>query len=476
VLLEVAVLHDQGTLQQLRLNRSADPAFHANLDRIDAWFKGPSPTAWSSRRAYLVSEIKSMMARDPEVRPTAKELLIRVTGYDVAHMIKAKHSLFGDCCRGNFMSSKEREREKLGYTNTINHIRSDLQRAYENLTEKNQQGTRVIEEYRVISARLRVAQAGFKIGSNKGNANTSQELTKTLETENDKLTLRLLVSHQTRSDKSNKPDLSTMQRSEDNPTDTQMSTSDWQLEKKRLEQRIAELEASGGMSMPPPRPPSAVVVVPQGIPESRRKPAPLPFFRRAAGPKKKKKEPSNLEYGETQEEKGRTPRRDDYKDIMGRLLESNNEMVQVSDSSSRWRHSSSPEIPSFSMSREERESKQRSVTREGKQGREIRREEREREQGREERRGRRGEEERYVYRSQANEDSHELAHGLNTLYRRGQPLSRTRVIYGEGPIQLYLLSPRTSIPPPHSPDQQSLLQPSAPAPSPHPQSAPSSAP
>jgi serine/threonine protein kinase len=169
VLLEIVILHDQGTLNSVRLHRSADPAFHANLDRIDSWFPGPSPRLSSYRRAYLVSEIKSMLAHNPEVRPTAKELLIRVAGYDEAQIITSKHSLFGDCCRGHFMSAKE----KAGYNDTIAGLRLDLQRALEELVDRDNKIERALEDHTGLSEQLLEEQVGFEIGSTKEHTDTS---------------------------------------------------------------------------------------------------------------------------------------------------------------------------------------------------------------------------------------------------------------------------------------------------------------
>jgi hypothetical protein len=104
-----------------------------------------------------------MLAHDPEVRPSAKELLIRVTGYDVSQMITSKHSIFGDCCRSHFISSKEHERDKLGYTNTIASLSADLQRARNELTEKESEIVMVVEKHTVLSAQLLKEQVGCKI-------------------------------------------------------------------------------------------------------------------------------------------------------------------------------------------------------------------------------------------------------------------------------------------------------------------------
>jgi serine/threonine protein kinase len=164
VLLEIVVLHEQGTLHQMRLNRSPDPAFQANLDRVDAWMTDSSPRSPSSLHARLVSEVKSMLVHDPEERPTARELLIRVTGYDVSQMITSKHSVFGDCCRSQFVLSKEHERDRLGYTNTIASLRSDLQRARDELSEKESQIVMFVEKHTASSLQLLEEQVGCGTG------------------------------------------------------------------------------------------------------------------------------------------------------------------------------------------------------------------------------------------------------------------------------------------------------------------------
>jgi serine/threonine protein kinase len=243
VLLEIVILHEQGTLRHVRLNRSADPAFHANLDRVNAWFSGPLAKPPSTRRAHLVSEITSMLARNHEVRPVAKELLIRVTGYDLAQTVPSKYSLFGDCCRGHFMSSRQMKR----HTDTITRMDSDLQRAHDELAEKKKQMIRVTEEHAISAPWLHEGQAGSGTGSTGKHTDTLERDTSTLRSECIECISRWLEKDQASPEELIKMLSSKTQRNAINTTDAKMSTPEWQLEKKKLEQRIAErTEAPGG--------------------------------------------------------------------------------------------------------------------------------------------------------------------------------------------------------------------------------------
>jgi hypothetical protein len=169
---------------------------------------------------------------------------------------------------------------------------------------------------------------------------------RTLKTKNDELTLRILEMHQTHPEKFNKLTSSTTQRNGDDATYTKASDSEWFQEKRQLEQRIAELEARGGMSIPLPSPLPAGVVVPQGTSEPGKKPAPPPFFRWAAGPAKNKAHPDDLEYGETQEEEIRTPERHNSEEI--RTIPAR---TYSSSSGFRRYDSSAPEIPTYFIDR-----------------------------------------------------------------------------------------------------------------------------
>ncbi|KAH7092086.1 kinase-like domain-containing protein, partial [Paraphoma chrysanthemicola] len=78
LMLEIVVLHTDGTLDALRrLRTSRDRSFfQANLDTIDIWLAEwiVLDTNTSPRRSHLMWEIRGMLARDPKRRPTAPEL------------------------------------------------------------------------------------------------------------------------------------------------------------------------------------------------------------------------------------------------------------------------------------------------------------------------------------------------------------------------------------------------------------------
>jgi hypothetical protein len=102
VLLEIVVLHDRGTLEHIRQNRSQDPSFYANLDKVDTWCTTFEPETFS-KRYHILQEIKLMLKVDALARPTAKQLLVRMSGYDIA---STKPSIFGDCCANVFVNNK----------------------------------------------------------------------------------------------------------------------------------------------------------------------------------------------------------------------------------------------------------------------------------------------------------------------------------------------------------------------------------
>lgn len=132
ILLEILVLHDRGTLAHIRQNRSSDPSFHANLDKLDVWCTPSTrkvPMLWS----HISQEIKLLLAKDPATRSTARQALIKLTAYDISYSedtqvsITAKQalikftaynrtysedtqvSIFGKCCRGVFSNAQELE-------------------------------------------------------------------------------------------------------------------------------------------------------------------------------------------------------------------------------------------------------------------------------------------------------------------------------------------------------------------------------
>lgn len=110
VLLEIIVLHAHGTLKRIRDNRpNPNPAFHANLKSLDKWL--PFSDACSPRDHHLVKEVRGMLSKDPSLRPTAQDLLRRLSLADEM-MEPEGSSVFGECCRLKYVSP-EMHREQL---------------------------------------------------------------------------------------------------------------------------------------------------------------------------------------------------------------------------------------------------------------------------------------------------------------------------------------------------------------------------
>ncbi|KAH7405851.1 kinase-like domain-containing protein [Phaeosphaeria sp. MPI-PUGE-AT-0046c] len=142
VLLEILILHEQGTLQFMRENRSADPSFHANIKNVAKWLDGPGSQRWSFRRIGVVDQIRAMLYHNPTKRPTARKLMVRFTGYDLSHTIDSKYSIFGECCRSSFVSSREHNNEISTYRSRILDLQSELA----NRTEETNQIKRDYEK------------------------------------------------------------------------------------------------------------------------------------------------------------------------------------------------------------------------------------------------------------------------------------------------------------------------------------------
>jgi serine/threonine protein kinase len=127
VLLEILILEEQGTLQHMRQHRSSDPSFHANLDRVAVWC---THERWRSGQwMHLLNEVQSILVHDPAQRPTAKQLLVRTTGYDLSTTIESEPSIFGECCKSLFIPKEKHEREASEYSSTIRGLLSDLDSA-----------------------------------------------------------------------------------------------------------------------------------------------------------------------------------------------------------------------------------------------------------------------------------------------------------------------------------------------------------
>jgi serine/threonine protein kinase len=110
VLLEIIMVQRCGTLEHVRLNRSDDPCFHANLDRINGWLRQSKQRVSSTRDNFLNCEVKRMLAAKPSDRPTISELLASFSAADMATtQLDGFISIFGGCCENLLVSKKQHE-------------------------------------------------------------------------------------------------------------------------------------------------------------------------------------------------------------------------------------------------------------------------------------------------------------------------------------------------------------------------------
>lgn len=133
VFLEVVIIHDRGTLQYIRQNRSQDPSFQGNLQQVDTW----CTTLKGSRSIEhgLPQEVKAMLVHDPAMRPTAKQLLTRITGYELSQADPSKRLIFCKCCQSLLVSQQQHEHVMQGYKRTIEGLQADVRDHKERIQE-----------------------------------------------------------------------------------------------------------------------------------------------------------------------------------------------------------------------------------------------------------------------------------------------------------------------------------------------------
>jgi serine/threonine protein kinase len=103
-------MHERGNLDHIRRNRSPDPCFHSNLDKINTWLK-PLNDDISPRRYHLHFEVKRMLSKDPKQRPSMADLLSRTVAADISRCKPPTPSIFNACCRKQYIDREEHEVE-----------------------------------------------------------------------------------------------------------------------------------------------------------------------------------------------------------------------------------------------------------------------------------------------------------------------------------------------------------------------------
>lgn len=93
-----------------------------------------------------------MLKREPGARPTAEQLLSRVTGYDIA--TTSRLSLFGDCCANKLVPRKEFEKIIRYYNRSF----EDMQIISTSLREANKSNSALRAQVELLQMHLSTEQ------------------------------------------------------------------------------------------------------------------------------------------------------------------------------------------------------------------------------------------------------------------------------------------------------------------------------
>ena len=133
ILLEILLLHERGSFDQLRKHLTADPSFHSNLHQLENWLQ-LSCNVSGRRECHLKCEIELMLSSDPKRRPSARELLHSLTTSNLSHNEASAPSIFGSCCENILVSESGRGKMRDMCDRTINKMANmiqDLERTVE---------------------------------------------------------------------------------------------------------------------------------------------------------------------------------------------------------------------------------------------------------------------------------------------------------------------------------------------------------
>ena len=95
----------KGTLEAFG-HGQPDSAYRLKLGKLDAWLPWPEKT--NSREHALVRDTRLMLLEDQHLRPSADDILDRLSLCDQSR-IKSEVSIFGDCCK---VAHKTRQQQR----------------------------------------------------------------------------------------------------------------------------------------------------------------------------------------------------------------------------------------------------------------------------------------------------------------------------------------------------------------------------
>jgi len=139
-----------------------------------------------------------MLMREPSARPTAEQLLTRVTAYDLSAF--SRFTLFGDCCRNIFISKTAHETDGNMYKAEIQGLRSTLESTRASLEKEQQKNATLVSIREATHARLVVEQASHAC-EDENDPNVKQEQVRNLRVEVQSLRAEVL---QVKDDSKNK--------------------------------------------------------------------------------------------------------------------------------------------------------------------------------------------------------------------------------------------------------------------------------
>lgn len=86
-----------------------------------------------------------MLTENPANRPTADELLTRVTGYDLADSKRTRRSIFGECCANVFVSKQQLQSGKPSLEDEVQKLKFELEEVKKSRDEERSRFGQVAE-------------------------------------------------------------------------------------------------------------------------------------------------------------------------------------------------------------------------------------------------------------------------------------------------------------------------------------------